>query len=77
MDTHIKEGQLYVQHQKFGKVSRLCFCFAKVDSFELLVGSWAKIHAISLSTDSWIDVIHIKEHHFCPPKSQRVCKSLC
>ena len=21
MDTHIKEGQLYVQHQKFGKVS--------------------------------------------------------
>lgn len=21
MDTHVKEGQLYVQHQKFGKVS--------------------------------------------------------
>lgn len=30
MDTHVKEGQLYVQHQKFGKVSPLKKNVAKV-----------------------------------------------
>lgn len=39
MDTHIKEGQLYVQHQKFGKVSPLfffCFFVCFVCSFVFL-----------------------------------------
>lgn len=27
MDTHVKEGQLYVQHQKFGKVSTRKNCY--------------------------------------------------
>lgn len=35
MDTHVKEGQLYVQHQKFGKVrgwESVCLLVALVEN---------------------------------------------